>query len=84
VAPYIKEVRKQPMCLAVPAKIISMEGARATVEVPGNRFSADLSLVPGVAVGDYVLVHAGFAIERYELEDALEVLKLFEEARNAR
>ena len=64
------------MCLAVPAKIIEMTGSRATVEVTGNRFSADLSLVPGVAVGDYVLVHAGFAIERYESADALEVLKL--------
>ena len=66
------------MCLAVPAKIVVLEGTRATVEVPGNRFAADVSLTPGVAVGDYVLVHAGFAIERYREEDALEVLKLYE------
>jgi len=71
------------MCLAVPAKIVEISGARATVEVPGNRFSADVSLTPGVGVGDYVLVHAGFAIERYRTEDALEILKLYEEARNA-
>ncbi len=71
------------MCLAVPAKIIELTGSRAVVEVPGNRFSADVSLTPGVAVGDYVLVHAGFAIERYKLEDALEVLKLWEAVRNA-
>ena len=69
------------MCLAVPARILSIDGAQATVEVPGNRFGADVSLVPGVAVGDYVLVHAGFAIERYEKEDALEILKIFEEFR---
>jgi hydrogenase expression/formation protein HypC len=66
------------MCLAVPAKIVELTGSRAEVSVPGNRFSADVSLTPGVAVGDYVLVHAGFAIERYKLEDALEVLKLWE------
>ena len=66
------------MCLAVPAKIIELDGARATVQVPGNRFSADVSLVPGVKLGDYVLVHAGFAIERYRTEDAEEILRLYE------
>ena len=71
------------MCLAVPAKIVELTGARAVVEVPGNRFAADVTLTPGVALGDYVLVHAGFAIERYKLEDALEVLKLWEAAQNA-
>jgi hydrogenase expression/formation protein HypC len=70
------------MCLAVPAKIIELDGARATVEVPGNRFSADVSLVPAVKLGDYVLVHAGFAIERYRPEDAKEILKLHEEMGN--
>ena len=54
------------MCLAVPAKIIELEGTRATVEVPGNRFAADVTMVPEVKVGDYVLVHAGFAIEHYD------------------
>ena len=66
------------MCLAVPARIVELEGARATVEVPGNRFSADVSLVPGVILGDYVLVHAGFAIERYTKEDAEEILGFYE------
>ncbi len=72
------------MCLAVPAKIIELTGSRAVVEVPGNRFAADVTLTPGVAVGDYVLVHAGFAIERYKLADALEVLKLWEAAQHAK
>jgi hydrogenase expression/formation protein HypC len=71
------------MCLAVPAKIIELDGARATVEVPGNRFSADVSLVPAVKLGDYVLVHAGFAIERYRPEDAEEILRLHEDMENA-
>jgi hydrogenase expression/formation protein HypC len=64
------------MCLAVPARIIELDGARATVEVPGNRFSADVSLVPEAKLGDYVLVHAGFAIERYAREDAEEILRM--------
>ena len=72
------------MCLAVPAKIVEMEGARATVEVPGNRFAADVSLVPGVTLGDYVLVHAGFAIERYTAEDAEEILKIYEDMSDAK
>ena len=66
------------MCLAVPARIVELEGQRATVEVPGNRFAADVSLVPGVGKGDYVLVHAGFAIERYTVADAEEILRLYE------
>ena len=71
------------MCLAVPAKIVELEGAKATVEVPGNRFSADVSLVPGVMLGDYVLVHAGLAIERYKREDAEEILRLYEDIADA-
>ena len=67
------------MCLAVPARIIELDGARATVEVPGNRFSADVSLVPAVRLGDYVLVHAGFAIERLSGQSAEESLKLIRE-----
>jgi len=54
------------------------------VEVPGNRFAADVSLVPGVTLGDYVLVHAGFAIERYTAEDAEEILKIYEDMSDAK
>ena len=71
------------MCLAVPAKIVELEGARATVEVPGNRFAADVSLVPGVTLGDYVLVHAGFAIQHYTAKDAEEILKIYEDMSDA-
>ena len=71
------------MCLAVPAKIIELEGARATVEVPGNQFAADVSLVPDVKLGDYVLVHAGFAIEHYTKEDAEEILRIYEDMADA-
>ncbi|HUU42301.1 MAG TPA: HypC/HybG/HupF family hydrogenase formation chaperone [Planctomycetota bacterium] len=70
------------MCLAVPAKIVALEGTRATVEVPGNRFDADVSMVD-VKLGDYVLVHAGFAIERYDPEVAAELLQLWEDVADA-
>jgi hydrogenase expression/formation protein HypC len=73
------------VCLAIPAKIIEIQGATATVDVAGNVRQANLSLVEGVKVGDYVMVHAGFAITTYEPEEAertLELMKeLFSEAR---
>lgn len=67
------------MCLAVPVRVVSVEGNTAVVDSGGNRIRADLSLVEGVQPGDYVILHAGFAIQRYNPEDAEETLRLFEE-----
>ena len=67
------------MCLAIPARIIEIDGDRAKVELTGNIIEAQLGLGDGAAVGDWVLVHAGFAIEKLEPEDAEETLKLFAE-----
>ena len=64
----------------VPAKVVNLEGSSAIVDVRGNRVAADVSLLRRVAPGDYVLVHAGFAIRRYEPEEAAEVLALLDEA----
>jgi hydrogenase expression/formation protein HypC len=64
------------MCLAVPVQVVSVEGNRATVEVAGNRRAASLMLVPEVKVGDWVLLHAGFAITVLEEADARESLRL--------
>jgi len=64
------------MCLAVPVKIVSVEGNRATVEFAVNRRMASLMLVPQAKVGDWVLLHAGFAITVLEEEDARESLRL--------
>ncbi len=61
------------MCLAIPGKIVSINGLTARLDYNGVTGEADISLVPGVSVGDYVLVHAGFAIEEVETEDALEI-----------
>ena len=61
------------MCLAIPGKIVSIDGNTAQVDYNGVTGEADITLVPGVVVGDYVLVHAGFAIEEVETEDAEEI-----------
>ena len=66
------------MCLAVPMKVIEMEGPVARVEEAGVSREVRVDLVEGVKVGDYVIVHAGLAIERLEPEEAEETLRLFE------
>ena len=67
------------MCLAVPAKVLEVDGARARVDMAGNVRDADLSLLARVEVGDYVLLHAGFAIGIYDEETALETLRDLED-----
>jgi len=67
------------MCLAIPMKVVEIEGPIARVEEAGVRRQARVDLVEGVKVGDYVIVHAGIAIERLEPEEARETLRLFEE-----
>ena len=67
------------MCLSIPAKIVKLDGNAATVDVMGNRREADVSLVEEPQLGDYVLVHAGFAIQKMTAEDAAETLKIWEE-----
>lgn len=64
------------MCLAFPAKVVSVEGNLATVEHSGVRRRASLMLLPEAKVGDFVLVHAGFAMQvvdarEVELREAL-------------
>lgn len=65
------------MCLAIPSKIIEIEEFKATVDVYGARREINLMLMPeDVEIGDYVLVHAGFAIQKVEQESAEEALKI--------
>jgi len=68
------------MCLAVPARIIHMEGSSGIVEIGGVRREASLLLVDDAKVGDYVIIHAGFAIHKIDEPGALESLKLWHEA----
>ena len=71
------------MCLAAPARIVRIEGERGWVEIARVMREANLQLLPGVKVGDYVLLHAGFAIQKLDEEEALETLKIFEEMERA-
>jgi len=65
------------MCLAVPARIVEIDKQMATVEIGGSRREASLVLLPDASMGDYVLLHAGFAISRIDEAEALETLRLF-------
>ena len=67
------------MCLAVPAKIISIRDSLATVELRGVTREASLMLLPEAKVGDYVLVHAGFAMQIIEQTDMEETEALWAE-----
>lgn len=66
------------MCLAVPAEIKSIDGHTATVDYGGATRKANISLVDA-KVGDYVIVHAGYAIEVLDREEAEKTLELFRE-----
>jgi len=67
------------MCVAIPAKIKSIEGHMAEVEVGGISRTVSVQLTPEVRKDDYVLVHAGFAIHIIDEQEARETMKLFEE-----
>ena len=69
------------MCLAIPGQIVQVTGGdKATVDMHGNRFSISLALTPEAHVGDWVLVHAGFAITKITPEDARETWELLDSA----
>ena len=67
------------MCLAVPGRIVEMKAGAGVVDVRGNRIRAGLALVPDAGVGDWVLLHAGFAITKITPDDAAETNALFDE-----
>jgi hydrogenase expression/formation protein HypC len=69
------------MCLAIPAKVVEV-GAddSALIDVGGVRKEISLALVEGVGVGDWVIVHVGFALTRLDEAEALRTLALFAEA----
>ena len=67
------------MCLAIPMKITHINGHVATVESEGMTSTADLSVLPDAKISDYVMVHAGLAIQKYDEEEALANLALIRE-----
>ena len=64
------------MCLAIPAKIISKKDDTAMVDVSGVQREANLMLCPDAQVGDYIIMHAGFAIHLLDKKDAEETLQM--------
>lgn len=67
------------MCLAIPMKIIDITDNRATADVGGVQYQAYLDLISDAKVGDYIIVHAGFAIEKLNEAEARESLAIWRE-----
>jgi hydrogenase expression/formation protein HypC len=68
------------MCLAVPSRIVELRGDLAVVEIGGVRREANVSFIESPTVGDFVLLHAGFAIEKWSEEDVREYNEIIREA----
>ncbi|MCP4746919.1 MAG: HypC/HybG/HupF family hydrogenase formation chaperone [Desulfobacteraceae bacterium] len=71
------------MCLAIPSKITKIEDNMATIDVDGVQRQASLLLLEDVQVGEYVIVHAGFAIKKLDEQAAMETLELLRNAAQA-
>jgi hydrogenase expression/formation protein HypC len=69
------------MCLAVPMKVIKKEGDMGEVEVGGVKREVGLMLLDDVAIGDWVIIHAGVAISKLNQSEAEETLKLLKQAK---
>jgi hydrogenase expression/formation protein HypC len=67
------------MCVAIPARVKSITGTNAEVDIGGVSREISVQLTPEVRVDEYVLVHAGFAIHVIDEEEARETMRLFEE-----
>ena len=68
------------MCLAIPSKITKIENNMATIDVDGIQRQASLLLLEDAKEGEYVIVHAGFAIQKIDESAAQETLRLLREA----
>ena len=65
------------MCLGVPARVIRVEGNEALVAIGNVEYRASLLLLDDIKAGDYIILHAGFAIEKVDPAEAEETIKLF-------
>jgi hydrogenase expression/formation protein HypC len=71
------------MCLSIPARIVSINGKMAEVSAGGSIFKAGLHMIENAKPGDYILLHAGFAIQKISEKEAAETLRIIEEMNNA-
>lgn len=67
------------MCLGIPMRVVKIEGPFANVKTGGLTRRVNIQMVPKVKIGDYVIVHAGFAIEIINQDSAKETLSLFQQ-----
>ncbi len=67
------------MCLAIPAKVVDMNDAMATIDMEGTQREVSTLLIEDLQLGDYVIVHAGFAIHKIDETEARESLKVLRE-----
>jgi len=67
------------MCLAVPMKVIKVEGEEASVECGGIKRKVNIQFLDNIKKGDYVIIHAGVAIEKIDKKEAEETLKIIRE-----
>lgn len=67
------------MCLAVPGKIVSINGSRARIDFEGLKREADISLIENPMIGEYVLVHVGFAIQKVDKKTAEQTYHILQE-----
>ena len=67
------------MCLAVPGKILSLDEFRGIIEIGNMKREVFMQLIPDAKIGEYVLVHAGCAIEKIDEEEASKTLELIKE-----
>ncbi len=67
------------MCLAIPSKVISVDGTTARVSIEDVEYTASLLLLDDVMPGDFIMLHAGFAIQKVDAEEAAETLKLLQD-----
>ncbi len=67
------------MCLAIPGKIVSIDGNTAVVDFDGIKQEVIIALVLNPEVGKYVIIHAGYAIEQMEEKDAMEAIEQWKE-----
>ena len=70
------------MCLAIPLKLIEIDGKNAVGESMGMRRNLRVDFIPEPKIGDYVIVHAGFALERLPEKQALEDIEAWEEIKD--
>ena len=67
------------MCVAIPMRVVEINGNEAVCEYEGIKRTARIDLLPEVKVGDYVLIHVGFVIQKIDVDSAEETLKLYKQ-----